>query len=177
MPRHLISDNTWRAAFFLLTCFWHIAPGVADSLDFSSDDTVTVTAERAWEDDEPNVIHLSGNFELRGPDWCLSGDSAVVYGKLDDPDRVVVEGKPATIAFLRGEQESAVPDTRDRVDGTALFVEYFRSTDKLTMRGGANLVRKDSTLDSEMIEYDVETDRYSAGGEGGINIQFTTDDD
>jgi hypothetical protein len=45
------------------------------------------------------------------------------------------------------------------------------------MRGDANLVRKDSTLVSELIEYDVDTDRYSAGGEGGINIQFTTDDD
>jgi hypothetical protein len=38
-------------------------------------------------------------------------------------------------------------------------------------------VRQDSNLTSEIIEYDVETDRYSAGGEGGINIEYTPDDD
>jgi lipopolysaccharide transport protein LptA len=177
MPRHLISENTLHAAFFLLICFWHVPPGLAGSLDFSSDDTVTVTAERAWEDEEANVIHFSGNFELRGPDWLLSGDSAVVYGKLDNPDRVVVEGKPAKVAFLRNEEDSGIADTRDRVDGTALFVEYFRANDKLKMRGSARLVRKDSTLASEVIEYDVETDRYSAGGERGIHIQYSNDDD
>ena len=177
MPRHLISASTWRAAFFLLTCIWHLPTALAGSLDFSSDDTVTVTAERAWEGEEANVIHFSGNFELRGPDWSLSGDSAVVYGKLDDPDRVVVEGKPAKIAFLRSEEQPGIAETRERVDGTALFVEYFRAKDQLKMRGAASLVRKESTLVSEIIEYDVDTDRYSAGGEGGINIQYNPDDD
>ena len=129
MPRYLISDNTLRAAFFLLICFWYIPPGLAGSLDFSSDDTVTVTAKRAWEGDEANVIHFSGNFELRGPDWFLSGDSAVVYGKLDNPDRVVIEGKPAKVAFLRINEDSDSPDTPDRVDGTAFFVEYLRANE------------------------------------------------
>ena len=38
------------------------------------------------------------------------------------------------------------------------------------MGGSSRLVRQDSNVSSEVIEYDVETDRYSAGGEGGINI-------
>ena len=178
MSRYLISENTRRAAFFLLSCFWNIQPGFADKLDFSSDDTVTVTAERAWEADEVNVVHFSGKFELRAPDWSLVGDTAVVYGKLDNPDRVVVEGKPARISFLRDDEEDAgASDPQERVDGTAFVVEYFRANDKLKMRGAASLVRKDSRLVSELIEYDVDTDRYSASGEGGINIQFSTDDD
>jgi len=150
--------------------------GFAGSLDFSSDDTVTVTADRAWEDDTPDVIHFSGKFMLRGPDWLLSGDSAVVYGKLDDPERVVVEGNPAVVAFLRDEKDSGIPPTRQRVDGTALFVEYFRSRDKLIMRGNASLVHEDTTLVGDSIEYDVDADRYSAGGEGGIQLQFSIDD-
>ena len=177
MSRYLISENTRRAAFFLLTCFWSIQPGFADKLDFSSDDTVTVTAERAWEADEANVVHFSGKFELRAPDWSLVGDTAVVYGKLDNPDRVVVEGKPARISFLRDDQEgTGATDPQERVDGTAFVVEYLRASDKLKMRGAASLVRKDSTLVSEVIEYDVNTDRYSASGEGGINVQFSADD-
>ena len=150
--------------------------GLAGPLDFSSNDTVTVTAERAWEADEDDVIHFSGRFELHAPDWSLFGDSAVVYGKLDDPERVVVEGSPARIAFLRAAQsdDDAEPE---RGDGEAAYVEYFRSTDRLIMRGAASLVRKDSTLVSEVIEYDVEVDRYSASGEGGIQVQFSPEDD
>jgi lipopolysaccharide transport protein LptA len=178
MSRYLISKNTRRAAFILLTCFWSIQPGFADKLDFSSGDTVTVTAQRAWEGDEANVVHFSGKFELRAPDWSLVGDTAVVYGKLDNPDRVVVEGNPARISFLRDDQgDASSSDPQERVDGTALVVEYFRASDKLKMRGAASLVRKDITLVSEAIEYDVDTDRYSASGEGGINIQFSNDDD
>jgi lipopolysaccharide transport protein LptA len=152
--------------------------GWAGPLDFSSDDTVTITADRAWEAEEPNVIHFSGSFELHAPDWSMSGDTAVVYGKLDDPDRVIVEGKPATVSFLReSEDDAGDADADERVDGEASVVEYFRSTDKLIMKGSSRLVREDSNLTSEIIEYDVDTDRYSAGGEGGINIEYTPEDD
>lgn len=178
MPIARSSQYTTRAALCLLVFFCGIKPGLTDSLDFNSDDTVTVTAERAWEGDEVDVVHFSGQFELRAPDWSLFGDTAVVYGKLDNPDRVVVTGEPARISFLRdSEEEPGSDDAQERVDGTAAIVEYFRSTDKLVMQGSATLTRKDSTLTSEEIEYDVDTDRYSAGGAGGINIQFTTDDD
>ena len=151
-----------RAAFCLLACYLSSSLAIADRLEFSDDETVTVTAEKAWEAEEPNVVHFSGQFELRAPDWALFGDSAVVYGKLDDPDRVVVEGKPARISFLRETDESdTTTDPEERVDGSAAVVEYFRATDKLRMRGEASLTRKDSTLVSDKIEYDVDTDRYS----------------
>jgi len=177
MPRSRLPQNVSRFTLCLLAFFCGLKAGLADPLDFNSDDTVTVTAERAWEADEPDVVHFSGRFELRAPDWCLFGDTAVVYGNLDDPDRVVVTGKPARISFLRDPEEDSTADEEERVDGTASRVEYFRATDKLLMHGRATLTRKDSTLASEQIEYDVETDRFSAGGEGGINVQYTTDDD
>jgi len=177
MSRNPIAKIARLAVFCLPTFFCGIEPGFAGSLDFSSGDVVTVSAERAWEADEADVIHFSGHFELRAPDWCLFGDTAVVYGNLDNPDRVVVEGKPARISFLRDAEESAGGTAaRERVDGSASFVEYFRATDKLLMRGEANLTRKQSTLVSEVIEYDVDANRYSAGGEGGINILLNTDD-
>ena len=177
MSGYPIAKGSQLAIFCLLSFCWGIRPGFADSLKFSSNDTVTVTAERAWEADEVDVIHFSGQFELRAPDWSLFGDSAVVYGKLDNPDRVVVEGTPARISFLRNESgDSGRTEAPERVDGEASVVEYFRSTDKLVMRGAARLTRKDSSLVSELIDYDVDADRYSASGRGGINVQFTADD-
>jgi lipopolysaccharide transport protein LptA len=178
MSETLRIDNMRPAASCILAICLLVYSGITASLDFSSNDTVTVTAQSAWEDEEPNVIHLSGQFVLAAPDWSLAGETATVYGKLDDPDKVIVKGNPARISFLRAVKATDSSDKpREHVDGSALVVEYFRATDKLKMRGAASLTRKDSTLVSEVIEYDVETDRYTAGGEGGINIQFNTEDD
>lgn len=167
-----------RLAFLLLPLLVGIQVGLADSPGFGSDDTITITADRGWEGDDADVIHFSGNFELHAPDWSMAGDTAVVYGKLDNPDRVVVEGAPATVSFLRNDDENPDDtDAQERVNGAASFVEYYRATDKLTMRGAANLIRKESTLTSQIIEYNVETDRYSASGEGGIDIQYNPEED
>ena len=155
-----------------------IPPGFADAFSFNSDDTITISAVRGWEADETDVLHFSGNFELHAPDWSMSGDSAMVYGKLDNPDKVVVEGRPAKVSFLRKDQENPdASDPSERIDGMARFVEYFRATDQLIMRGGAKLLRKDNKLSSETIEYNVDKDRYSASGEGGVNVQLNPERD
>jgi lipopolysaccharide transport protein LptA len=108
----------------------------------------------------------------------MAGDTAVVYGKLDNPDRVVVEGNPARISFLRAENEnSAGDDAEEQINGSANILEYLRATDTLIMRGAASLARKDNTVAGEIIEYNVDTDRYAAGGRGGINVQFNPEDD
>jgi lipopolysaccharide transport protein LptA len=175
-PHHSADGTGLSWALFGLLCFF--PPVLAEGLEFSADDIITVTALRAWEGDAAEVVHFSGDFKLQAPDWTLAGDTAVVYGKLDDPDRVVVEGAPARISFLRqAEANDGGLEEDERVDGSATTVEYFRATDKLKMQGGASLTRKDSTLVSETIEYDVDADRYSASGEGGINIQYNPEDD
>ena len=154
-----------------------VQAALAGPFDFNPEDTVTITADRAWEAQEPNVIHFSGKFVLHAPDWSMTGDTAVVYGELDDPDRVVVEGKPATVSILReSDAAGGETDPGERVKGEANRVEYLRSTDRLIMKGSAWLLREESKLGSERIEYDVDTDRYSAGGEGGINFEYTPEE-
>jgi lipopolysaccharide transport protein LptA len=159
-----------RSTILPLMLLVSMQSGPAGSLNFNSDDTIMITAERGWEGDEANIIHFSGNFALQAPDWSMAGDTAVVYGKIDNPDRVVVEGSPARILFLRNDDENA--DEQDKVEGAANSIEYLRATDKLIMRGNVSLFRQDSELTGQMIEYEVDTDRYSATGESGINFQF-----
>ncbi|RLA46813.1 MAG: hypothetical protein DRQ97_07065 [Gammaproteobacteria bacterium] len=174
---HHLSVGRRCVVRLLLTVFLSVQTGFADVLDLSSDDTVTITAQRAWEDSEADITHFSGRFELRAPDWHVSADSAVVYGKLDDPDSLVVEGKPAKIFIFRDTEQSAdSSDSKPNVEGVASKIEYLRTTNKLKMRGAAVLRREDNTLASEIIEYDIDEDSYSASGEGGINIQFSPDD-
>ena len=159
-----------RSTILPLMLLVSMQSGPAGSLNFNSDDTIMITAERGWEGDEANIIHFSGNFALQAPDWSMAGDTAVVYGKIDNPDKVVVEGSPARILFLRNDDENA--DEQDKVEGAANSIEYLRATDKLIMRGNVSLFRQDSELTGQMIEYEVDTDRYSATGESGINFQF-----
>jgi lipopolysaccharide transport protein LptA len=177
MSGHHLSQNTRCAGCLLLAVFLSIQTGLADILDLSSDDTVTITAQRAWEDDDGDITHFTGSFELHAPDWYVSADSAVVYGKLDDPDKLVVEGRPARIFILRDTEKSAGnSDPEPNIEGVAFTIEYFRTTNTLKMRGAAILTREDNTLSSEIIEYDIDEDSYSASGEGGINIQFSPED-
>jgi lipopolysaccharide transport protein LptA len=181
MSGHHLSENTRCAACLGLAVFLSIQTGLADILDLSSDDTVTITAERAWEDVKGGITHFSGGFELRAPDWYVSADSALVYGKLDDPDKLVVNGQPAKIFILRDTQDSASnsdsdSDSEPNIEGTASTIEYYRTTNKLKMLGQAVLTREDNTLSSEIIEYDIDEDSYSASGEGGINVQLSPND-
>jgi lipopolysaccharide transport protein LptA len=177
MSGHHLSEYSRRAAGLLLAVFLSIQTGFTDILDLSSDDTVTITAERAWEDVKGGITHFSGEFELRAPDWYVSADSAEVYGKLDDPDKLVVKGQPAKIFILRETQDSpGNSDSEPNIEGTASTIEYYRATNKLTLRGQAVLTREDNTLSSEIIEYDIDEDSYSASGEGGINVQFSPND-
>lgn len=177
LPDHLVTART-RLLPLLLSGLFLTAGAVAGELEFNEDDTVVVTAQRAWEAEAPDVVHFSGSFLMQAPDWSLAGETAVVEGKLDNPDKVTVDGNPARISFLReddAQRDGAVEE--QRIDGSADSVEYFRATDKLRMRGSATLTRKGNTLTGDFIEYDVETDRYSAGGDGGINVQIDPEDD
>ena len=113
MSGHHLSEYSRRAAGLLLAIFLSIQTGLTDILDLSSDDTVTITAQRAWEDAKGGITHFSGGFELRAPDWYVSADNALVYGKLDDPDKLVVKGQPAKIFILRATQDSASTSDSD----------------------------------------------------------------
>ena len=132
---------------------------------FSSGDTVNIRAAEAWESEEPNVIHFSGNFELKASDWYLSADLATLYGKLDDPETAMLTGTPAFILV------NTVSEGRiQTITGQADRIVYHRETNSLRLEGAASITRDDSTMHSGKIEYDIEQDRIRAGGDEGVHI-------
>lgn len=138
---------------------------------FSSGDTVTIRSAEAWEDVEAHIIHFGGNFELKASDWYLSADLATLYGKLDDPETVVLTGSPAHILVntdSRGRSET--------VAGEAARIVYQRVTNSIRLEGGALLSRDENTMRGGEIEYDIEKDRIRAGGDEGVHIQVTPDE-
>ena len=57
------------------------------------------------------------------------------------------------------------------VEATAPEMEYQRSTGILRLSGGAMLKLDDEVIQSTVIEYNIDTERYQAGGVNGVLIE------
>ena len=159
---------TKLALVITLACFVAPLSAQRETFRLTKDETVSIQADRAWEDDSPDIIHFEGKFHLNAGDWSLQADQATVYGKLDQPDTVVLTGSPARINLLvdRGGVQSTV-------EGEAPNIEYMRSAGSIRMTGGATLSRADNVMTSGEIEYDIDTDRFKTGGSQGVKIRVS----
>lgn len=133
---------------------------------FSSGDTLTIRAFEARMDEQPDIMHFSGGFELRANDWYLSSDQATLYGNVDDPETVVLTGTPAVILI-----DAKILGYSSPVNGEARQITYKRSSNSIVMNGDAFLSRGSQILNGGEIEYNIGTDMLSAGGLGGVHIK------
>jgi len=133
---------------------------------FASGDTVSIQADEAWEDEQPDIVHFDGHFLMRAGNWSVSADQATLYGKLDDPKTLVLLGAPARVLVI----ENVSGQDRE-ISGTAPEIEYQRTTNVVTLHGGAVLSRNGEVLSSEEIRYDIDLDQYQAQGPGGVRIE------
>lgn len=138
----------------------------------SQDDTVIIEAREAWEDETPDTVHFRGNFLLETRDWTVSADQATLYGKLDDPETVVLTGLPVMITI------HATTSGQSRVvSGEAARIVYKKARNSIQMEGDARLSSNDSVLKGDEIEYRIDEDHINAGGKSGVQIRIdaTTD--
>jgi lipopolysaccharide transport protein LptA len=143
------------------------SPCVTAQLAEDAFDTISISAENAWEDEQPGILYFNGNFLMQSNDWSLASAQATVYGSPNKPDRVYLEGSPARFLVSRLEEEGHGP-----VEARASVVEYVRKEDKLMLTGGAILALGDEVIRSTYIEYDIANNRYQAGGTGGVSIKI-----
>ncbi len=134
-------------------------------------ETVRISAEQAYEGEQSDVLHFSGNFNMQSDEWQLESSKAIVYGRPDRPERVYLQGMPARFLIRRGQQHG-----QDTVEATAQVVEYWRSTGMLKLSGGATLKLDGEVITSSEIEYDTGTERYRASGMGGVAIKVPPTD-
>jgi lipopolysaccharide transport protein LptA len=133
---------------------------------FTSGDTLTIRSTEARMDEQPDIIHFTGGFELQAKDWSLSSEQATLYGKLDDPETVIITGTPARILV-----NSEIQGRYSMVTGEARRIVYQRNSDSIRMEGNASLSRDGQTLNGGEIEYEIGKDLLSAGGNGGVHIK------
>ena len=137
---------------------------------FSADETLTIRSAEARMDERPNIIHFAGGFELRAEDWYLSSDNATLYGKLDDPETVVLSGSPAIILLNTVYEGKATT-----INGEAEQITYQRNSNSIRMEGNASISRDQHTMRGNEMEYSIENDHVSAGGTNGIQITVLPD--
>jgi len=142
-----------------------------EKFKLSSEDMVTIRADQAWEDVEPDTMHFAGNFQMHIREWKFNADSASLFGRIDNPDRLELKGSPARINITHTQGKRT-----EEVQGEALEIVYDRSSDTITLGGGARLVQGENIMQSNAISYDLGTDRIHATGEGGVQINLNTED-
>ena len=170
-----MSGTSYSLLAFVVIAIYSVARPLAAAEErisgFSSGDTLTIRSTEAWMDEQPDIVHFGGGFELRASDWSLSSEQATLYGKLDDPETIVMTGSPALIlvnTVTRGKPSV--------INGEAMQIVYQRSSNSISMEGDASLSRDDHTMNGGEIEYDIEKDHLRAGGPGGIHIRIDPDD-
>lgn len=145
-----------------------IMPGDASSAGDRLVETVSISADEAYEDIQPGILHFNGHFRMRSSDWQLESVQATVYGKPERPDKVYLEGSPARFLINRGQAEG-----QDTIEAVAPKMEYQRSTNLLKLSGGAMLKLDGEVIRSSVIEYNISTARYRAEGLDGVMIEVS----
>lgn len=145
-------------------------PCMAGSLSEHSIETVSISADEAFEDVQPGILHFKGNFILQSTEWKLQATQSTVWGRPDKPDKVYLEGTPA---HFRIDQQ--VDDKQHTIEATAPVIEYLRSSNLLQLSGGAVLTLDGEMIKSSAIDFDIKTERYLAHGAGGVKIEVPPD--
>jgi lipopolysaccharide transport protein LptA len=136
--------------------------------DISAGDTIVIRAEKAWEtrNNEGRALHFEGRFRLLAPDWFVESADAVLYGDVDDPNRIEVAGTPARLWMVDANGAT-------EIDATARNITYFRRSNRLLLEGDALLREGTNSMRSSSIDYDLKDARLLATGVGGVEIVAT----
>ena len=141
-------------------------PGLAAPLGDRTFDAISIRADEAREDEQSGILYFDGNFEMLSEDWQLTSAKATVYGSPSKPDRIYLEGSPASFHISPSDASE-----EDPIEAEAAVVEYQRDTGSLLLSGGATLMLGGEVIRSAYIEYDIDANRYRAGGEDGVLME------
>ena len=102
---------------------------------------------------------------MRIRDLLLNSDQASLYGKLENPERLVLLGSPARFNLSRNQG-----DQTDTIKAEAREIIYERESQSIFLNGDARLAQGDNVLHSNNIEYNVKTDRFRTEGQTDVQI-------
>jgi len=124
---------------------------------------IHIRADKAWEDNDADVLYLEGEFHMRTDDWEVRAERAEVHGPVEDPVKIVGYGHPASIRVTLG-------DDRDQGTGYSERIVYLYQTKMLELHQNARMEMDNVTVRSAAIIYDVGRKKLVSGGKEGVEF-------
>lgn len=144
----------------LLLAFVAAAPaGKSWALPEDRQQPMHIESDSASRDDRSGVIIYAGSVRIDQGSMHIEADKVTVYMTAGSKqvDRIVCDGKPATY------QQKPKPDA-ELVKAHAEVIEYQVAKDFLLLTRAAHLEQGGSTLEGELITYDIAKDLMQARG-------------
>lgn len=151
---------------------WHVVimallwPLLATAEQFALpvDRPIVVRADSAANDPDANITTFRGHFELQGADWPMQADAAIIYGPVENPERIVVTGTPAKLWLARKGVERAIA-------AQAEHIEYVPGQALVRLQGNARLVEEGRrVMEGDQFEFNLDTRKLTQKGKVHISV-------
>lgn len=128
---------------------------------------IQLEASRGQLDQKTGISVYEGNVVITQGSMRLAADTATIYIKDNNFQRMDATGNPANLRY-----KSALD--KPEIQGTSKRVEYDVASAKVIMSGGVRVVQGQDVFTGDRLEYDLKEDviRAKGAGENG-RIQFT----
>lgn len=154
----------WQAGLALFVML-----GLGSSQACAEFSVLKVRAREAVQDNNGERIFLNGALEIRESDWQIDADSGVISGPPEQPDRIEFAGEPATIRVLRTNKQP--------LTGSGQALVFDPDAEIIDISGDAVVSTGTQSINSQTIRYLLESERFSAGRDGGRVRVVTQPDD
>ncbi len=134
---------------------------VSDSSEYTYA-PIVVFAKQASQGIGGQGFTLSGGVSIGTEEWRIDGDRGLIEGKLDDVYLARVQGTPAKIWYFG--------DDSEMVRGAAAVINYSPGNELVKLSGAAKLAKGGQSVESDEIEYFLETGTWSAGNTSRVKM-------
>lgn len=128
----------------LLACSVTALPLAA--LPEDRDQPIRIEADEALRDEKQGFTRYQGNVKMDQGSLHIEADRITVYHDQREADRIIAEGKPATL------QQQPEPD-KGLVKARAQMIEYFKAEDRIRLSREANIEQEGSIVTGDSIDY------------------------
>ncbi|MGR8919031.1 MAG: LptA/OstA family protein [Gammaproteobacteria bacterium] len=135
----------------------------ASTAGFERADAIIVRARQARQSPDGERLYLDGDLWVLARDWRIEASSAEIVGRLQDPDRIVVEGGSSRITVQR-------PDDGSPFEGSSDALEFQPRQNIVQLEGAATVRRGRQSISSDMIRYLLDRDTFAAGSGGRVRV-------
>jgi lipopolysaccharide transport protein LptA len=133
------------------------------------DEPILIKATKAWESEDKEILYLEGDFHMYTSEWEVRAERAEVHGPVEDPEKIIGYGKPASIRVTLGKKEGEGIGYSNRI-------VYLYRKKLLELHDGARMEMDHVTVRSAAIIYDVANKRLVSGGAEGVEFVLQPED-